>query len=97
LAQLKSAARAKEARAAAARAGDGAGSIATATRPPRRRRPATRPAKPDAAATAVTFGGADGGPQLLPSGPTSRAEGPAASMRKRARKGASPGNGGGPS
>jgi diacylglycerol O-acyltransferase len=85
LAQLKSAARAKEARAAAARAsGDGAAS-ATAARP-RRRRPATRAARPRAAAAVTSAASAADGPQLLPSGPSSRVEGPAASMRKRARR-----------
>ncbi|HEX4806550.1 MAG TPA: wax ester/triacylglycerol synthase family O-acyltransferase [Conexibacter sp.] len=89
LAQLRAAARAKEARAAGARAGgngsDGAGPAAAVPRPPRRRRPATRPAKP-APASAVTLGGADDGPQLLPSGPGARGDGPATSMRRRARK-----------
>jgi len=79
LAQLKGAARAREARTAAARAA-GAAPAAAAARPPRRRRPATRPPKA-AVAAAVREG-----PQLLPSGPVARAEGPAASMRKRARK-----------
>ncbi|HEX7291659.1 MAG TPA: wax ester/triacylglycerol synthase family O-acyltransferase [Conexibacter sp.] len=89
LAQLKAAARAKEARAAGARA-DGA----TPARAPRRRRPGTRPARaPRATATAAARAG--DGPQLLPSGPAARAEGPAASMRKRARRRPPSRNGGG--
>ncbi len=100
LAQLRAAARAKEARAAGARAGgngyDGAGPGAAVPRPPRGRRPATRPPKP-ATATAVTLSRADDGPQLLPSGPGARGDGPAASMRRRARKRpAAGGNGGDP-
>jgi diacylglycerol O-acyltransferase / wax synthase len=97
LAQLKSAARAKEARTAAARAAsDGADPAGAQRRPSQRRRPPTRPAKParTPAVAATTAGGADG-PQLLPSGPAARAEGPAASMRKRARKRAPSPNGGG--
>jgi diacylglycerol O-acyltransferase / wax synthase len=85
LAQLKGAARAKEARAAGARAAtDGAAPTAPA-RP--RRRPATRAprARTAGAATAGAASASDG-PRLLPSGPSARAEGPAASMRKRARK-----------
>ncbi|HYV16886.1 MAG TPA: wax ester/triacylglycerol synthase family O-acyltransferase [Conexibacter sp.] len=66
LAQLKTAAQAKEARSAAARAG------AVAKPPPR-----TRTAEPAPAVTA---------PQLLPTGPATRAGGPASSMRKRARR-----------
>ena len=97
LAQLRVAARAKEARAAGARAAaDGA--HAPAARPVRRRRPATRPAKEartPAAARSTT--GADDGPQLLPSGPSVRADGPAASMRKRARNRPPAHNGGTPS
>jgi hypothetical protein len=92
LAQLRSAARAKEARAVNARAA-GARPVAVAARAaPRsaapRRRPATRAGKPAArkAATPATGARASNEPQLLPSGPTSRAEGPGASMRKRARK-----------
>jgi WS/DGAT/MGAT family acyltransferase len=84
LAQLKAAARAKEARAAGARA-DGA----APARPPRRRRPATRPARPartPAAAATAASGNVGDGPQLLPSGPAARHEGPATSMRKRARR-----------
>ena len=94
LAQLKTAARAKEARAAGARAsGDGAG---PAPARPRRRRPATRPARARKATAAATVASAaDDGPQLLPSGPSARAEGPAASMRKRARRRAPSRNGGG--
>jgi len=93
LAQLKSAARAKEARAAGARAaGDGAG---PAARPrPARRRPATRPARP-ARTAVVAASAASEGPQLLPSGPAARHDGPAASMRKRARKRPPSPNGGG--
>jgi len=97
LAQLKGAARAKEARAAAARRdGDGAGPAAAVPRAAPRRRPATRAAKqPTGAPSAARFGDADDGPRLLPSGPTARAEGPAASMRKRARKAAPSRDGGG--
>jgi hypothetical protein len=95
LAQLRSAARAKEARAAGARSGgDGAAPAraeASTRAAPRRRRPTSRPPKPRAPATtsagAVASRSAVGdGPQLLPSGPSARAEGPGASMRKRARK-----------
>ena len=95
LAQLRAAARAKEARAAAARTGgDGARPATAVPRPPRtRRRPATRAAKPTrAAAGGAATGGATAGaatvegPQLLPSGPAPHAEGPGASMRKRARR-----------
>jgi diacylglycerol O-acyltransferase len=95
IAQLKAAARAKEARTASARVGgDGAGS----SRGPRRRRPATRPPRPartPAAAAAAGGGSIDDGPQLLPSGPAARHEGPAASMRKRARRRSPSRNGGG--
>jgi diacylglycerol O-acyltransferase / wax synthase len=94
LAQLKAAARAKEARAAGARGGgDGAAPASAAAARPRRRRPATRAAKP--ARTAAGATGASDGPQLLPSGPTARAEGPGASMRKRARRRPPSRNGGG--
>jgi WS/DGAT/MGAT family acyltransferase len=95
LAQLRSAARAKEARAAGARAaGDGARAAAPSARPAAsRRRLAARPAKPTRTPAAATS--ADDGPQLLPSGPAVRADGPAASMRKRARKRPSSRNGGG--
>jgi diacylglycerol O-acyltransferase len=94
LAQLKSTARAKEARAGSARAGsDGAAPDAPAR--PRRRRPPTRAARPRAAAAVTTApSGGDGGPQLLPSGPSNRVEGPAASMRKRARRRSPTRNGG---
>jgi diacylglycerol O-acyltransferase / wax synthase len=95
LAQLRTAARAKEARAAGARAGGGgiAPARTAAPRPAtRRRRPASRPAKP-ARTPATTAAALGDGPQLLPSGPTARAEGPGASMRKRARKGPSSRNG----
>jgi len=86
LAQLKAAARAKEARAAGARS-DGAAAAAGAGRAPRRRRPATRAARPaHATAAAVAATSSVDSPQLLPSGPTARVEGPAASMRKRARR-----------
>ncbi|MGN6188701.1 MAG: WS/DGAT/MGAT family O-acyltransferase [Conexibacter sp.] len=87
LAQLKAAARAKEARTAAARAG-GDGGPDGAARAPRRRRPATRAPRPAlAGATAASSDGdAATEPQLLPSGPAARHEGPAASMRKRARR-----------
>ncbi|HEV7771953.1 MAG TPA: wax ester/triacylglycerol synthase family O-acyltransferase [Conexibacter sp.] len=92
LAQLRTAARAKEARTAGARAGGDGASPARADAPARpgarRRRPASRPARsartPAAAATRAAS--VSDGPQLLPSGPTARAEGPGASMRKRARK-----------
>jgi diacylglycerol O-acyltransferase / wax synthase len=97
LAQLKAAARAKEARAATARAGvDGATPVGRAR--PRRRRPASRAARPgtSTAETAPPRDG-DGSPQLLPSGPSTRVEGPAASMRKRSRRRPSSRNGGGAS
>jgi diacylglycerol O-acyltransferase len=96
LAQLKAAARAKEARAAGARAaGDGAGPDGAApVRPPRRRRPATRAARPARAKAVATVASLSDGPQLLPSGPTARHEGPAASMRKRARRQSPSRNGG---
>jgi diacylglycerol O-acyltransferase len=93
LAQLRSAARAKEARAIGARAGGGAGAATTrpttpTDRPQRRRRPASRAAKPARApvTAAAVSGTAGDGPQLLPRGPATRTDGPAASMRKRARK-----------
>jgi diacylglycerol O-acyltransferase len=94
LGQLKSAARAKEARTAGARTGAHG---AAPARAPRRRRPATRPARPARApAAARTATSAADSPQLLPSGPATRADGPAASMRKRARKPPPAGNGGRP-
>jgi diacylglycerol O-acyltransferase / wax synthase len=99
LAQLRSAARAKEARTAGARAGgrDGTAPAAGSARPVRRRRPTTRPAKPARTPAATASGTSAGdGPQLLPSGPTGRAEGPGASMRKRARRRPSARNGGAP-
>jgi diacylglycerol O-acyltransferase / wax synthase len=83
LAQLRVAARAKEARAASARTAPAR--PVGAARPPRRR-PASRPAKPARTPAAATSAAAPEGPQLLPSGPSVRAEGPAASMRKRARR-----------
>ncbi|HKG02939.1 MAG TPA: wax ester/triacylglycerol synthase family O-acyltransferase [Conexibacter sp.] len=87
LAQLRTAARAKEARAAGARAGgDGAAPEASARPAARRRRPPSRPGRPARTPAAATASAASDGPQLLPSGPASRAEGPGASMRKRARK-----------
>jgi diacylglycerol O-acyltransferase / wax synthase len=94
LAQLRSAAKAKEARAAAGARSDGARPRGSA-RPPRRR-PASRPPKP-ARTPAATASGVVAGdsPQLLPSGPSARAEGPAASMRKRARRRPPSRNGGG--
>jgi diacylglycerol O-acyltransferase / wax synthase len=92
LAQLKAAARAKEARAAGARAG---GDGAAPARPPRRRRPATRPTRPARATAGATAARPSDGPQLLPSGPTARVEGPGASMRKRARRRPPSRNGGG--
>jgi diacylglycerol O-acyltransferase len=88
LAQLRGAARAKEARAASARGGGDGARPAVEPRAPRRRRPATRPAKP-ARTPAATAAATSEGPQLLPSGPPTRADGPAASMRKRARKSSS--------
>jgi diacylglycerol O-acyltransferase / wax synthase len=94
LAQLKTAAQAKEARAAGARR-----TPAPASKPPAaaRRRPASRPAKPVAAAepkrAKATVAPRDE-PQLLPSGPATRADGPAAAMRKRARRAAPSRNGG---
>jgi diacylglycerol O-acyltransferase len=106
LAQLRAAARAKEARATSARGGGEAGPGATAsdrraasasTAAPRRRRPASRPAKPARTPTSVAatrVADAGDGPQLLPRGPAARAEGPAASMRKRARKRQQSPNGG---
>jgi WS/DGAT/MGAT family acyltransferase len=94
LAQLRSAARAKEAREAGARA---APTAARAARPAQRRRPASRPAKPAPVPAAATAGGGVGAePQLLPSGPA-RSEGPAAAMRKRNRRRPSSRNGGKPS
>jgi len=90
LAQLRTAARAKEARAAGARAGGDGASPARPDAPARpaarRRRPASRPARPARTPAATTAAAGGDGPQLLPSGPASRAEGPGASMRKRARK-----------
>jgi diacylglycerol O-acyltransferase / wax synthase len=89
LAQLRMAARAKEARAAAARAAD---ADAGTARPPRRRRPATRAARPTRTGAGAASAAVDG-PQLLPSGPATRAEGPAATMRRRARRRPSSRNG----
>ncbi len=86
LTQLKRAAQAKEARTASARV---APAPATPSEPPKRRRPATRAAKPAAGAKATPAVE----PQLLPSGPSTRANGPAASMRKRARRPAPSRNG----
>ncbi|MFL5816744.1 MAG: WS/DGAT/MGAT family O-acyltransferase [Conexibacter sp.] len=90
LAQLRTAARAKETRAAGARAaGDGAAPAraeASARPAARRRRPASRPTRPARTPAATTTAMVGEEPQLLPSGPASRAEGPGASMRKRARK-----------
>jgi diacylglycerol O-acyltransferase / wax synthase len=100
LAQLRSAARAKEARAAGARAGgDGAAPALRADAPARparsTRRPASRPAKPGRTPAVATAGSvAADEPQLLPSGPSARVEGPGASMRKRARKQSPSRNGG---
>ena len=94
LAQLRSAARAKEARAAGARSAPAAAD--PDRRPAPRRRPATRPAKTAARTpAAATAGSAGDGPQLLPSGPTARADGPGAAMRKRARRRPSSRNGSG--
>ncbi|HMJ02127.1 MAG TPA: WS/DGAT domain-containing protein, partial [Conexibacter sp.] len=90
LAQLRAAARAKEARIASART-DGARPTGSAR--PARRRPASRPAKTVRAPAATTAAATDG-PQLLPSGPA-RADGPGASMRRRARKPPASRNGGG--
>ncbi len=102
LAQLRSAASAREARTAAARdagaaSGDGARPArapAGGARPPRRRRPTTRPARAARTHAATTSAAAADGPQLLPSGPSARADGPAASMRRRARKSPPSRNGG---
>jgi diacylglycerol O-acyltransferase / wax synthase len=95
LAQLKAAARAKEARAAGARAGADGAAPATRSARPSRRRPATRPARATRATAAATVASAPDGPQLLPSGPAARVEGPAVSMRKRARRRPPSHNGGG--
>jgi diacylglycerol O-acyltransferase / wax synthase len=84
LAQLKAAARAKEARAASARASGADG--ADPARAPRRRRPATRAPRAARETAAATASRASQEPQLLPSGPAARHEGPGASMRKRARR-----------
>jgi WS/DGAT/MGAT family acyltransferase len=101
LTRLRTAARAKEARAAAGRTG-GSSSKPVATTPAvpsattaRRRRPASRPARPARKPAAARTGATSDGPQLLPSGPSSRADGPGASMRKRARKRPPSHNGGG--
>ena len=85
--------RARPARAPAATARRPRGPAAA--RPPRRR-PATprRRGRPRAAGCDGRGRGGDG-PQLLPSGPTARAEGPGASMRKRARRRPPSRNGGG--
>ncbi len=79
LAQLRSAARAKEARAAGAKAAP------APARSAQRRRPASRPAKPARVPASATTGGSHAEPQLLPSGPA-RSDGPAAAMRKRNRR-----------
>jgi diacylglycerol O-acyltransferase len=94
LAQLKRAAQAKEARSAAARTSAAPAAPSARTSSPRRR-PAARaaaPATPRAASTAAAAAAQraltaarDAGPRLLPSGPATRTDGPAASMRKRAR------------
>jgi diacylglycerol O-acyltransferase / wax synthase len=93
LAQLKAAARAKEARTAGARTGAAASRDPAAR--PRRRRPATRPPKQPLTPAATAAATVGDGPQLLPSGPATRHEGPAASMRKRARRKPPSRNGGG--
>ena len=84
LAQLKSAARAREARAAGVRAASADAPPSAAPARPRRRRPESRTPRPRATTAAAASTG--DGPQLLPSGPSARVEGPAASMRKRARR-----------
>jgi WS/DGAT/MGAT family acyltransferase len=76
LAQLKTAARAREARATGAR---------KAPAPTTRSRPASRPAKKPASRAKAAVATRDE-PQLLPTGPATRADGPAAAMRKRARR-----------
>jgi diacylglycerol O-acyltransferase / wax synthase len=105
LAELRAAARAREARAAGAR-DDGSvpGEAARAqrpaagrARPPRRRRPAARPARAARTPAATTAAAPADGPQLLPSGPAARTDGPAAAMRRRARRRPSSHNGGDPS
>ncbi len=92
LTQLKTAAQSKEARIAGARAAGGHTTDGRA--PAKRRRPASRPPKPAMPAAAEPAAApAAGGPQLLPSGPSTRADGPGASMRKRARRTPSSRNG----
>jgi diacylglycerol O-acyltransferase / wax synthase len=94
LAQLRTAARAKEARIAGGRSGAGTTIDGSATAAPApRRRPAGRSAKQARAGAAVAAGAPVDGPQLLPTGPTARADGPAAAMRKRARRRPSSRNG----
>jgi WS/DGAT/MGAT family acyltransferase len=83
LAQLRAAARAKEARAAGARS-PAVAAPATAAR--RRRSTRTPAAARTPVATATIRAAAADWPQLLPRGPSARGEGPGASMRKRARK-----------
>jgi WS/DGAT/MGAT family acyltransferase len=93
LAQLKTAAKAKEARVAAAR------SQTVEVRPPRARpapkprRPARQPAKRAPSSHSEGAAATPGEPQLLPTGAVARAAGPAASMRARARKRPPSGNG----
>lgn len=95
LAQLKTAAQAKEARVTAARKPVPMRAAPDASKPAARRRPASRPAKRGASAAVETPAASDPatGPQLLPSGPAARDGGPAASMRKRARRTAPSRNG----
>ena len=89
LTQLKTAAQAKEARIAGARSGSGRPAVARGAAPAattKRRRPASRPPKPTATGAATESTATETGPQLLPSGPSTRSAGPGASMRKRARR-----------
>jgi diacylglycerol O-acyltransferase len=87
LAQLKTAAQAKEARVAGARKPVPVRATSDDGKPAARRRPASRPAKrATPAAAASSAKDPEAGPQLLPSGPAARDDGPAAAMRKRARR-----------
>jgi len=87
LAALKRAAEAKEARAAGARAGGAKRARSDGAAAARRRRPATRAARAARPRTPSPAPAPE--PQLLPSGPVARGNGPAAAMRRRARSGAS--------
>jgi WS/DGAT/MGAT family acyltransferase len=88
LAQLKTAAQAKEARVAAARKPVPKRAPANEGKPAARRRPESRAVKRAVPTTAAAASASDSeaGPQLLPTGPAARGDGPAASMRKRARR-----------